>query len=319
LLLTHIPRPFSKFAEASGEAPGTFVAEGIVMLPVNYAIAAKSVVFRTAPDTLLAAQAHGPASFQSDRVDEANREGWSVSVQGHAHIVAGEREVRSLERQTRLEPWAGGARDVWVRITPVRITGRRRGCRPPPPGPTPLPRGRAKWCADRMMTGAKIILNTGMDAARDKLAELARASWMMSLPRRRAAYARHPAGRGRPGARADGEAGLVAVMFGDMAAPAPDRIVLPVIWEPVEPGDEFTVQLQGNITLAPATEHGHIALTLAGFCGMPPAALTADRREQVRLEFMEASREFVTSVARDITGDVGPGPEQDLTGPSWAW
>jgi len=46
-------------------------------------------------------------------------------VQGHAHIVTDEREVRSLERQTRLEPWASGARDIWVRITPVRISGRR--------------------------------------------------------------------------------------------------------------------------------------------------------------------------------------------------
>ena len=106
---------------------GVMSAEGIVMLPVNYAVAAKSVVFRTAPDTLLAAQAHGPASFQCDCLDEANREGWSVLVQGHAHVVGDEREVLSLERRTGLEPWASGARDVWVRITPVRITGRRLG------------------------------------------------------------------------------------------------------------------------------------------------------------------------------------------------
>jgi nitroimidazol reductase NimA-like FMN-containing flavoprotein (pyridoxamine 5'-phosphate oxidase superfamily) len=106
---------------------GVMSAEGIVMLPVNYAIAANTVVFRTAPDTLLAAEANGPASFEADRIDEADREGWSVLVQGHAHLVAGERDVRSLERETHLEPWADGARDVWVRITPVRITGRRLG------------------------------------------------------------------------------------------------------------------------------------------------------------------------------------------------
>jgi len=35
------------------------------------------------------------------------------------------RDFRSLERETRLEPWASGARDIWVRINPVRITGRR--------------------------------------------------------------------------------------------------------------------------------------------------------------------------------------------------
>jgi len=102
-------------------------AEGIVMLPVNYAITANSVVFRTGPDTLLAAQAPGPASFQADCLDEAGHAGWSVLVQGHAHLVAEEREVLNLERKTGLEPWAGGARDVWVRITAVRITGRRLG------------------------------------------------------------------------------------------------------------------------------------------------------------------------------------------------
>ena len=166
-----------------------------------------------------------------------------------------------------------------------------------------------------MMTGAKIILDTGMDAAREKLAGLAGAGWMMSLPQRRAAYAAHPAGKGRQGSRGDGGAGLIMVMFGPIAVPAPDRVVLPVTWEPVEPGDEFTVQLQGNITLAPAAEHGHSALTLAGFCGLPPGALTAESREQVRLELMEASREFITSVARDVVGVVGDG----LMGPSWAW
>ena len=104
---------------------GLMAADGIVMLPVNYAVAAKSVVFRTAPDTLLAALANGPASFEADHLDEGNREGWSVLVQGHAHKVADERDVRGLEQGTGLEPWAAGARDVWVRITPARISGRR--------------------------------------------------------------------------------------------------------------------------------------------------------------------------------------------------
>jgi nitroimidazol reductase NimA-like FMN-containing flavoprotein (pyridoxamine 5'-phosphate oxidase superfamily) len=104
---------------------GVISADGIVMLPVSYAIAAKTIVFRTAPDTLLAALAHASASFEADHVEEASREGWSVLVQGRAHQVAGEREVRGLEQGTRLEPGAAGARDVWVRITPARISGRR--------------------------------------------------------------------------------------------------------------------------------------------------------------------------------------------------
>jgi hypothetical protein len=99
-------------------------AEGIVIMPVNFAVAGKAVVFRTAPDTLLAAHASAPVSFEADFLDGASREGWSVLVQGHAHKVTSEREVRSLECDTRLEPWADGARDVWVRIAPARITGR---------------------------------------------------------------------------------------------------------------------------------------------------------------------------------------------------
>jgi hypothetical protein len=173
-----------------------------------------------------------------------------------------------------------------------------------------------------MMTGAKVILATGMDAARDKLAGLAGASWMMSLPQRRAAFAAHPAGKGRPGPHPGDGTGLIAVMFGLLAAPAADRVVLPVTWEPVAPGDECTIQLDGTITLAPAAEQGSVALTLAGFCRMPPGALNADGREQARLDFMEASREFITSVARDMTRAMGnaPGPEPDgLIGPTWAW
>ncbi len=116
---------FDLLESASVGRVGLTSAGGIVMLPVNYAVAAKTIVFRTAPDTLLAAHGHGPVSFEADRVDELSREGWSVLVQGHAHEVAGEDEVRRLEHGTGLEPWASGARDVWVRIIPAHISGRR--------------------------------------------------------------------------------------------------------------------------------------------------------------------------------------------------
>jgi nitroimidazol reductase NimA-like FMN-containing flavoprotein (pyridoxamine 5'-phosphate oxidase superfamily) len=97
---------------------------GIVMLPVNFALAGKSVIFRTAPDTLLAAYGDMQISFEADHLDQARREGWSVLVQGRTHKVTGEAELSRLEHSTCLEPWASGARDVYVRITPVRISGR---------------------------------------------------------------------------------------------------------------------------------------------------------------------------------------------------
>jgi nitroimidazol reductase NimA-like FMN-containing flavoprotein (pyridoxamine 5'-phosphate oxidase superfamily) len=104
---------------------GFGAADGIMILPVNFAVTRKTIVFRTAPDTLLAVYADGRVSFQADHLDEALRAGWSVLVHGHAHKVTDEREVKRLEERTNLEPWAAGSRDVYVRITPARISGRR--------------------------------------------------------------------------------------------------------------------------------------------------------------------------------------------------
>ena len=103
---------------------GFAAADGIMMLPVNFAVTGKTIIFRTAPDTLLAIYANGPVGFGVDHLDQALREGWSVLVHGHAHKVADEREVKRLEDRAHLQTWAGGARDVYVRIAPTRISGR---------------------------------------------------------------------------------------------------------------------------------------------------------------------------------------------------
>ena len=100
-------------------------ASGVVILPVNFAIMGNTILFRTAPDTVLAVHASTRISFQTDHIDEEQRDGWSVLVQGYAHSVTDELDVRRLENTINLEPWAGGARDVWVRITPAQISGRR--------------------------------------------------------------------------------------------------------------------------------------------------------------------------------------------------
>jgi nitroimidazol reductase NimA-like FMN-containing flavoprotein (pyridoxamine 5'-phosphate oxidase superfamily) len=99
--------------------------DGPVVVPVNYAMAGQTVIFRTAPDTLLAGYLDGPAGFEVDRVDEALSQGWSVLVTGRAVRVTTEAEVRHLEQHASVRPWAGGARDVYVRIIPRKITGRR--------------------------------------------------------------------------------------------------------------------------------------------------------------------------------------------------
>ncbi len=103
---------------------GFTAADGVIMLPVNFALHGRSIIFRTAPDTLLAFHANSRLSFEVDHFDEALGEGWSVLVQGHAHQIMDEREVRHIEDGTELQPWAPGARDIYVRIAPTQISGR---------------------------------------------------------------------------------------------------------------------------------------------------------------------------------------------------
>lgn len=122
------PAECFELLEAGGVGRVGFISpNGVVMLPVNFAVSGKVIVFRTAPDTLLALYANAPVSFETDHFDEAVHEGWSVLVHGHARKVADERDVASLERVTRLQPWAPGARDVFVRVVPLWISGRRIG------------------------------------------------------------------------------------------------------------------------------------------------------------------------------------------------
>jgi nitroimidazol reductase NimA-like FMN-containing flavoprotein (pyridoxamine 5'-phosphate oxidase superfamily) len=98
---------------------------GPVALPVNFRTLDGSVVFRTALNLKLdSALDGGPISFEVDHIDEALIEGWSVLVSGWGHVVVDADELR-LVRTLGVTPWAGGDRDVYVRIMPTTHTGRR--------------------------------------------------------------------------------------------------------------------------------------------------------------------------------------------------
>jgi nitroimidazol reductase NimA-like FMN-containing flavoprotein (pyridoxamine 5'-phosphate oxidase superfamily) len=105
---------------------------GPAVLPVNYELQGGVIVFRTAE--------HGPldedlrtgisgadyhVAFEIDQIDPAARHGWSVLVQGPAHHVT--EDERDEVQGTQVEPWAPGDREMFVRIVPSRITGRRVG------------------------------------------------------------------------------------------------------------------------------------------------------------------------------------------------
>lgn len=96
-----------------------------IILPVNYAFIAGSVLFRTAPGSKLdIALIGGPTSFEVDAWDAETRSGWSVLIKGRSAEVTDEWVV-SLAEHFGVEPWADQIpRDHWVRISVDEISGR---------------------------------------------------------------------------------------------------------------------------------------------------------------------------------------------------
>jgi nitroimidazol reductase NimA-like FMN-containing flavoprotein (pyridoxamine 5'-phosphate oxidase superfamily) len=103
---------------------------GPAVLPVNFKLHQGAVVFRTTRHSALdedlqthIANAEYLVAFEVDHIDVPERLGWSVLIQGSAHHVSD--AERASAEQAGVEPWPGGERELFVRIVPTRITGRR--------------------------------------------------------------------------------------------------------------------------------------------------------------------------------------------------
>ena len=108
-------------------------ASGPVVVPVNFVVLADTIVVRTAEGTVIDGHADEQAALEVDHIDEALCQGWSVLVRGPAHRVAHPAELRRLQEDAVVWPWPGGEREVYVRIVPREITGRRIELRPARP------------------------------------------------------------------------------------------------------------------------------------------------------------------------------------------
>jgi len=104
---------------------------GPMVLPVNYRLFEDSIVFRTAQGSTMdqdlttgIADAEYLIAFEIDHLDPDRREGWTVLIHGSAHHVTDEDERASVA-QAGVTPWVGGVRDLYMRIRPTHIAGRR--------------------------------------------------------------------------------------------------------------------------------------------------------------------------------------------------
>jgi nitroimidazol reductase NimA-like FMN-containing flavoprotein (pyridoxamine 5'-phosphate oxidase superfamily) len=104
---------------------------GPAVLPVNYDLYERTIVFRTGLHSPMVedlrtgiADAEYKVAFEIDRIQPVTQEGWSVLVQGSAHFVDSEEELAPIAR-LGVQAWAGGPKEQFIRIIPQRITGRR--------------------------------------------------------------------------------------------------------------------------------------------------------------------------------------------------
>jgi nitroimidazol reductase NimA-like FMN-containing flavoprotein (pyridoxamine 5'-phosphate oxidase superfamily) len=97
-----------------------------VILPVNFRLVGRDVLFRTAEGTKLrAALDNAIIAFEVDSYDEHTHTGWSVLLVGRASEITSRADLATADALD-LEPWAGdGNRDHWVRLRPEFVSGRR--------------------------------------------------------------------------------------------------------------------------------------------------------------------------------------------------
>lgn len=99
--------------------------EGLVILPVVYAVHDGVIVFRTSSEGILADLTGGrDAAFQIDQVDEETKTGWSVLVSGITRTPQDPRELVRLWSHDTPVPWADGERNLFICVAPQKVTGR---------------------------------------------------------------------------------------------------------------------------------------------------------------------------------------------------
>lgn len=98
---------------------------GPQVLPVNYTVVDCGILFRTSPYSQIEKSLYETrAAFQVDEIDDFLEAGWSVLVVGSPSYVSDPSDTPQ-NLKDRPEPWAPGVRNLYIRIEPESITGRR--------------------------------------------------------------------------------------------------------------------------------------------------------------------------------------------------
>ena len=107
---------------------GTSVSALPVILPVNYVVFDRGVLFRTAAGTKLDAAVRGiVVAFEADAYDPDGGAGWSVLLIGKASEITDPVELERA-KAVAMSPWPGAEGELhYLHITAERISGRQFG------------------------------------------------------------------------------------------------------------------------------------------------------------------------------------------------
>lgn len=95
-----------------------------VVVPVNFFVDGRSVVYRTDPAGAAGVRADTQVAFEIDHIDEATGVGWSVLVTGTVEHPTDHEALEAAARRLGAGPWAGGRRELWIRVRPREVSGR---------------------------------------------------------------------------------------------------------------------------------------------------------------------------------------------------
>lgn len=104
---------------------GFFHAGLLNIFPINYFMLDEHVYFRTSAAGIIATSSLEHAAFQTDFADPTTRSGWTILVNGPATRVEDPDLLTTLWGKAAPEPWAPGLRDLFFRLVPGHVRGRR--------------------------------------------------------------------------------------------------------------------------------------------------------------------------------------------------
>jgi hypothetical protein len=101
------------------------VAGDVDIYPINYVVADRMIVFRTAEGSKLTEiAANARVAVEIDGYQPESGEAWSVVLKGVAQVLERFSDIYPAE-ELPLFPWNASPKQWFVRVRPARVSGRR--------------------------------------------------------------------------------------------------------------------------------------------------------------------------------------------------